>query len=913
MHPYPEYVNPYLGELLEKVRLNKRFVRGEGAWLWDSEGRRYLDFIAAYGALPFGYNPPEIWEALLAARAAGEPSFVQPSYLDAAGELARRLIELAPAGLRYVTFTNSGAEAVEAALKLARAATGRERILAARNSFHGKTLGALSATGRPAYQDAFHVPFPGFDFVPYGDVNAVAEALAARPGQYAAVILEPIQGEGGIVVPPPGYLAAVKELCREHGALLILDEVQTGLGRTGTLFRCQAEGVSPDVMTLAKALGGGLVPIGAVLSTAEAYTEAFATKHSSTFAGNALACRAGLAALDLLTRDDGRLLKEVDRLGRLLKAGLEELQRRYPRVIREVRGVGFMLGVDFGIDEDTFGASAGAMIGVMASQELLTPVIASYLLNRTGLRVAPTLNGNSVIRIEPPLIVDEAQCRMALEAFEQLCAVLDAGNTGELLAHLVDRGTSVPPPVPAATNGVKAEPAGVTVVRESAAGRDEQGLGNGAAPAGAVPEGSAARPDEEEGRFAFLVHPLDLRNYTEFDRSLSPYTAEELHRLSERFNSLVKPFVIGATRIVSRTGQRAYGEFVVVPRTTRQLVDGPRKENLAVVAAAVELARDRGARIVGLGAYTAIVSRSGKALTDLGVALTTGNSYTVVAAIEALLEASARLGADLSRSTAAVVGATGSIGRGTALLLAPEVRRLVLIGNPRSGAKAYERLQAVAGEVARWVLAERERGREFAPGTLADWILQRPELPGAQASQEAMAAAMGQLLARPDCPILLTTDVEAGLAEGEMVVIATSTADEFITPGMLRPGAVVCDMSRPPNVSRQVEKERPDVLVLDGGVIEVPGRPWFGWDFGYEQGLAYACMSETMMLALEKDYRHTSLGSDLTPESMLRMQQLAQRHGFKLAGLRSFDRPVTEARWQELLQARRQLSLAASP
>src|SRR5690606_1658925 len=618
--------------------------------------------------------------------------------------------------------------------------------------------------------------------------------------------------------------------------------------------------------------------------------------------GNALACRAGLAALDLLTRDDGRLLKEVDRLGRLLKAGLEELQRRYPRVIREVRGVGFVLGGDFGMDEDTFDASAGAMIGVMASQERLTPVIASYLLNRTGLRVAPTLNGNSVIRIEPPLIVDEAQCRMALEAFEQLCAVLDAGNTGEFLAHLVDRGTSVPPPVPAATNGVKAEPAGVsvvregaagrgqegldagntgaflahlvdrgtsvpppvpaatngvkaepagvTVVRESAAGRDEQGLGNGAAPAGAVPEGSAARPDEEEGRFAFLVHPLDLRNYTEFDRSLSPYTEEELHRLSERFNSLVKPFVIGATRIVSRTGQRAYGEFVVVPRTTRQLVDGPRKENLAVVAAAVELARDRGARIVGLGAYTAIVSRSGKALTDLGVALTTGNSYTVVAAIEALREASARLGADLSRSTAAVVGATGSIGRGTALLLAPEVRRLVLIGSPRSGAKAYERLQAVAGEVARWVLAERERGREFAPGTLADWILQRPELPGAQASQEAMAAAMGQLLARPDCPILLTTDVEAGLAEGEMVVIATSTADEFITPGMLRPGAVVCDMSRPPNVSRQVEKERPDVLVLDGGVIEVPGRPWFGWDFGYEQGLAYACMSETMMLAL---------------------------------------------------------------
>ncbi|HEY8416504.1 MAG TPA: aminotransferase class III-fold pyridoxal phosphate-dependent enzyme [Limnochordales bacterium] len=899
MHPFPQYVNPHLGELLETVRLDKRFVRGEGPWLWDSEGNRYLDFIAAYGALPFGYNPPAIWEALNRVRDAGEPSFVQPSYLDAAGELARRLVELAPEGLRYVTFTNSGAEATEAALKLARAATGRQRILAAHNSFHGKTLGALSATGRPAYQEAFGVPLPGFDFVPYGDADAVAEALAARPGEYAAVILEPIQGEGGIVMPPPGYLAAVKELCRAHGTLLILDEVQTGLGRTGTLFRCQAEGVAPDVMTLAKALGGGLVPIGAVLSTAEAYTEAFATKHSSTFAGNALACRAGLAALDLLTGDGGKLLERVRQLGELLRRGLEDMQRRYPRVIREVRGTGLMLGIDFGIDEDTFRSTAGAMLGVMASQELLTPAIASYLLNRGGLRVAPTLNGNSVIRIEPPLIIEEEHCHLALEALERVCRVLDEGNTGELLAHLVDRREPVPPPVRRHTaNGAARGPAARVSVVET---------GTRAAASGARQE-RGQEPEEEEGRFAFLVHPLDLRNYTEFDPSFEPYTEVELERLSRRFNGLMEPFVVGATRVVSATGQRAYGEFVVVPRTTRQLVDGPRRENLAVVAAAVELARDRGAGIVGLGAYTAIVSRSGRALTHLGVALTTGNSYTVVAAIEALLEAGTRLGADLARSTAAVVGATGSIGRGTALLLAPEVQRLILIGNPRSGAKAYERLLAVAAEVAQWVLAERDRGREFPAGTLAAWLLHRPELPGTGAGPEAFQAAMARLLEVPDCPIRLTTDVAAGLPDSEMVVIATSTAEEFVTPDMLRPGAVICDMSRPPNVSRRVEVERPDVLVLDGGVIEVPGRPWFGWDFGYEQGLAYACMSETMMLALEKDYRHTSLGSDLTPESILRMRELAARHGFRLAGLRSFDRPVTEARWQQLLAARRALS-----
>ncbi|MBO8142123.1 MAG: aminotransferase class III-fold pyridoxal phosphate-dependent enzyme [Firmicutes bacterium] len=881
MHPYPAYVNPHLGELLETVQLDKRFVRGRGPWLWDSDGNRYLDFIAAYGALPFGYNPPEIWAALEAVRDAEEPSFVQPSYLDAAGELARRLVELAPAGLTRVTFTNSGAEAVEAAIKLARAATGRLRILAAHNSFHGKTLGALSATGRRAYQDAFGAPVAGFDFVPYGDANAVADALAGRPGEYAAVILEPIQGEGGIVVPPSGYLAEVARLCREHGALFILDEIQSGLGRTGTLFRCEAEGVAPDVMTLAKALSGGLVPIGAVLCTEEAYSEEFALKHSSTFAGNTLACRAGLAALDMLTGDGGRLLENVRRLGRKLRSGLDELKRRYPGVIREVRGEGFMLGIDFGIDRDTFGSDAGSLLGVLADQEMLTPAVASYLLNRARLRVAPTLNGSSVIRIEPPLVVDDEQCDMALSALERVCAILAKGNTGELLAHLVGRVTPVPVPA--------------TGPEPAHSGR------------------SAPRPEAADGRFAFLVHPLDLTNYTEFDRSLEAYSSAELKTLSERFNSLVEPFVIGRARIVSPTGQAAYGEFVVVPRTTRQLLEGSRRENLDIVAAAVKLARDRGAGIVGLGAYTAIVSRGGRALTNLGVALTTGNSYTVAAAIEALVEGASRLGEDLTQTTAAVVGATGSIGRGTALLLAPDVRRLVLVGNPRSGAKALARLSAVAGEIARWAAAESRKGRRFSPDSVAGWLLGEANLPDPEADPAEWEEAMERLLSRSECPIGLTTDIQAGLAEAQMVVIATSTAEEFVTPAMLRPGAVVCDMSRPPNVSREVEAARPDVLVLDGGVIEVPGRPWFGWNFGYEPGLAYACMSETMMLALEKDYRHTSLGSDLSPDSILRMSDLAARHGFRLAGLRSFDRPMTARRWQQLLAARRQVLSPAAP
>lgn len=872
VHPFAEFVNPHLAELLERLRMDKRFVRGEGAWLWDHEGRRYLDFIANYGALPFGYNPPEIWQALREVHERREPSFVQPSYLEAAGELAERLVELAPEGLRYVTFTNSGAEAVEAAIKMCRSATGRRRILAAHNGFHGKTLGALSATGRPAYQEPFGAPVEGFDFVPYGDVEALRQALEARGEEYAALILEPIQGEGGIVVPPPGYLRAARELTARHGVLLVLDEIQTGLGRTGRLFACEEEGVVPDVMTLAKALGGGLVPIGACLASEAAYNEAFALKHSSTFAGGALACRAGLAALELLTRDGGALLEHVRQRGRQLMEGLRALANRYPQVIREVRGRGLMLGIDFHLERSAFPACGpGTLLPVMSEQELLTPVVASFLLDVEGVRVAPTLNGQSVIRIEPPLVVTEEQCRYALEAIERVVALLAAGRTDALLRHLVaEPGEARPSPAawPAAAAG-------------GAGGHGERGAPTNGVWADGVPAREVSvRPlddepgevvdDPEEGRFAFLVHPLDLDNYREFDEALSALAPEEIERLADRFNALMEPFVIGRTRFVSAAGRRVYGEFVVVPRTTRQILTEPRHEVLEVIRQAVRLARDRGARIVGLGAYTAIASRGGLHLTDLGVALTTGNSFTVAAAMEALVEGARRVGVDVAGSRAAVVGAGGSIGRATALLLAPHVGELHLVGNPNSGARALARLEQVADEVRR---AAREAGRD-------------------------------------EPALVLTTDAAAALRRAELVVIATNSAEEFVTPEMLAPGAVVCDMSRPPNVSRRVDTERPDVLVIDGGVIEVPGRPDFGWHFGYERGLAYACMSETMMLALEHHYQHTSLGSDLTIETIRWMQELARRHGFRLAELRSFDRPLSPERWQRLLAARQAVMAA---
>ena len=402
MHDFTRYVNPYLGKLLEQVAMDKAFTRGEGPYLFDGEGNRYLDFIAAYGALPFGYNPPEIWAVLDEVRTAGEPSFIQPSALEAAGQLARRLTEVAPQGLERVTFANSGTEAVEVAIKMARAATGRLGILSTTNSFHGKTLGALSATGRDYYQLPFGAPVEGFKSIPYDSLPALEEELETNDSFYAAFIVEPIQGEGGIVVPSPGYLAGARELCRRYNVLFILDEIQTGLGRTGRLFACEEDHVCPDLLLLAKALGGGIYPIGACLCTAQAYSKDFGDRHSSTFAANTIACRIGLKVLDILTRDDQMLVRQVRSNGSSLRQALEALQQRYPKALRSVRGRGFMLGLEFDMSRADF---PNCFLSVMDEQDKLTPLISSYLLNAEGLRVAPTLNGNKVIRLEPPLTI----------------------------------------------------------------------------------------------------------------------------------------------------------------------------------------------------------------------------------------------------------------------------------------------------------------------------------------------------------------------------------------------------------------------------------------------------------------------------------------------------------------------------
>lgn len=396
---YEKYINPAQAKLFRFMGLASVEGHAQGWTITDSEGREFIDCLGGYGMFALGHRHPKVVEAvekeLHAMPMCGKVLFNRPM-----GELAEALAEITPGDLQYSFFVNSGTEAVEGCLKVARLATKRSKFVAAENAFHGKTMGSLTATGRDLYREPFKPLLDCFTHVPYGDASAL-EAVVDE--ETAAVILEPIQGEGGIIVPPAGYLKEVKAICEAKGALLIADEVQTGIGRTGTWFGVEHDGVKPDLMACAKALGGGVMPLGAIIGTPAAWQGLIEAPflHTSTFGGNQMACAAGVATIKAIKEED--LLRRSAETGAYFKAGLEQIQKEFPEVIAEVRGKGMMLGVEL-----TREGAGGMLMSLMIDKSII---------------VAYTLNNPKVIRIEPPLIMPKEVVDYVLENFRSAVAM----------------------------------------------------------------------------------------------------------------------------------------------------------------------------------------------------------------------------------------------------------------------------------------------------------------------------------------------------------------------------------------------------------------------------------------------------------------------------------------------------------
>jgi acetylornithine/LysW-gamma-L-lysine aminotransferase len=376
----------FMGNLYQRFPVT--IEKGKGSHVWDVDGKEYIDCMGGYGVALVGHQNERVVKAIK--EQVDKIITVHSSlYNKTREEFLKTLIGLAPKNLTQVHLNNSGAEAVEAAIKFARKFTGKKGMVAMKGSYHGKSFGALSLTFNPKYKKAFQPLVEKVSFASYGDIESLREVVDDDTG---FVILEPIQGESGIIVPPENFLQDVRKLCDEKGILLIFDEIQAGLGRTGRLWACEHWNTSPDIMCLAKGIAGG-VPMGATLVRPDILALITKGEHSSTFGGNPLSCAAGTAALKALTEDG--LVENSEKMGKIFRDGLEKLKEKHP-IIREIRGKGLMIGVEIKFE------------------------VRDILMNLIKDGVLMLYSGRNILRILPPLVITEEDITKVLQSLDSV-------------------------------------------------------------------------------------------------------------------------------------------------------------------------------------------------------------------------------------------------------------------------------------------------------------------------------------------------------------------------------------------------------------------------------------------------------------------------------------------------------------
>jgi ornithine--oxo-acid transaminase len=413
------HLNEQMVRVLRTIGYDVGFCRGQGPYLYDRQGVRYLDLLSGFGVFALGRNHPTIRAALKSVLDSELPNLVQMDVSTLAGVLAERLVTLAPY-LDKVCFTNSGAEAVEAAIKFSRAATGRSGIVSCDHAFHGLSYGALSLSDDESFRSGFEPLLPDCVRAPFNDLGALEKALHGRT--IAAFIVEPIQGKG-VNLPAPGYLRGAAELCRRHGTLFIADEIQTGLGRTGRFLAIEHWNVEPDMVLVAKALSGGHVPVGAVLTRKQVFDKVFdrmerAVVHGSTFGKNDLAMAAGIATLDVLASEE--LIDNAARTGERLLQAFTAMAARH-ELLHEVRGKGLMIGIEFGHPR-SFKLKASWNLLETASKGLFCQLITIPLFQEHKVLTQVAGHASHTIKLLPSLTISDADCDWIIKAFDAVIA-----------------------------------------------------------------------------------------------------------------------------------------------------------------------------------------------------------------------------------------------------------------------------------------------------------------------------------------------------------------------------------------------------------------------------------------------------------------------------------------------------------
>jgi acetylornithine/succinyldiaminopimelate/putrescine aminotransferase/predicted amino acid dehydrogenase len=697
-------------------------------------------------------------------------------------------------------------------------------------SFHGKTGSALALTHGEHYRRPFRVDDALVRFIdPFAaDAREQLDALIERRSQdlvlplaaegelrltaerccaLAALFFEPVQGEGGIRELPAEFLRVARERADAQGFLLVADEIQTGMGRTGRFFATDHFGIAADCYLLSKSLGGGLTKIGALLVRADRYEADFGLLHSSTFAEDDHSAAVALAALDLL-RDEG-LADAVARRGDELLAGLGALCQRFPHAFVTARGRGLLLGLEL----RDLSQSQAPLARALSTQGLIGYVAAGFLLHHGRLRVAPSLSSPHTLRIEPSAYLTADDIAHLMKALHALGQVLEHQDYGALIEYAT-LDTRPADDAPVASRSYAVRP--VTFWTEFAEQGDAPSHGH-----------DAVR------RVAFLGHFIHLDDVSRWEPSFERLSAASRRVLLDRVAPVVAPHPILQRRVEGEHGRAIDFMFIGLTHDSAGIEARMRERRLEPLVdelqQAVDLAEDFGCEVIGLGGYTSIVTRNGKALSTRRAVLTTGNSLTAAMTIQALQVAAEAQGIRLADATLGVLGAGGNIGQLLTRVLAPQVARVVLVGRP-----------------------------------------------GRLAGLQSLAAELGD-------GACVTDDVDQ-LAGADLVIGASNSAGEPLADVAFtdRP-RVVCDVAVPPDAPADLSQRAPKTALVMGGLVQVPNAPDFRVPgVPLAAGRIFACMAETMTLGLTPALEPARLGQ-LDADAVQRIAAAAQRAGLRLA------------------------------
>ncbi len=885
----------------------------------DGSEVKVVDYLGGYGAGIFGHNHAVLTRTAIENYENCVPFNAQGSVRVGAALLAEKLNALVPqsGGKKYiVTFANSGTEAVEAAIKhselarrtkvcsIARLLEKRystiapsvsvsaldsvrqhnENVLSAKpvfiafnRAFHGKTTGALQLTYNKIFREPFSKTGISALFADADNPETLQSLLDSHVMTYqwpsidqdgklsvtnrqisavSAIFAEPIQGEGGIIMLSPKSMKWIRECADAHKIPLVFDEIQSGMGRTGTFTYSEQMGVTADYYLLSKSLGGGIAKISALLVREDFYEEEFGFIHSSTFAEDDHSANIACRSLELLETDNiPGLCREK---GALLLDGLCRLRDDYPGVVKDIRGAGLMIGVEF----QDFSNSGSTFLQMLSEQKILGYVIAGYLLHEHRIRVAPALSSNSTIRLEPSAYISTKEIAHLFVALRRLCEIITKQNIYEILKFAVHAEI----------------PDSKTPIKDFH-----------------KPDKIAMDKRETSLKVAFIGHLIEARHMCDVDDAFTEFTEEQLQRIIDLFHPVIGPTLSEDKVITSITGSKVRFQFLGLFLTSKVIEQYMRKRETGIVTGQIQEAVDRaieeGCRAIGFGGFTSIVTNNCQLMATDKAALTSGNSLTVAMGVDAMLKAAASCGLALSGSVFAAVGAAGNIASTYSEIMAEYVSEILLfgrLGREKLLRKTASQITAMAYEqIAQCKLSH---GRELSG--IAHAISESQTVTcllknGATAvpSEEQFYTELLCEL-KDKCPVRCSSDLSL-LSHADLILGASNSAEPVIFPAMLKKSPVViCDIAVPPDVHPSVIQERSDVTVLQGGIVKLPMNPDFSVrGIPLEKGELYACMSETTLMGLDNITGHYSYGP-ITKGRVHKIMEVARKHGFSLGRLK---------------------------